>query len=136
MLLCTCLCILSMGLGGVQLFLGKSVHNQRIERMWRDVYEGVLSFYHVRFHHLESVHLLDPSNALYLFCLHFVYIPRINQHLTSWREVWIKHPMRTEHNLTPEQLWTSGLQTIATSRNHIANEVFENMRGTCKFSYS
>lgn len=26
--------------------VGKSVHNQCIERLWRDVYEGVLGFYH------------------------------------------------------------------------------------------
>lgn len=24
---------------------GKSTHNQRIERLWRDVYEGVVSFF-------------------------------------------------------------------------------------------
>ena len=35
--------------------------------------------------------------------------------------------MRSEHNLSPEQLWTSGLQRIATSNSHIANEVFEDI---------
>lgn len=35
--------------------------------------------------------------------------------------------MRTEHNLTPVQLWTSCLQGIATFSNHIASEVFENI---------
>ena len=34
--------------------------------------------------------------------------------------------MRTEHNLSPEQLWTSGLLRIATN-SHIANEVFEDI---------
>ena len=45
----------------------------------------------------------------------------------SRKEAWAKHPMRSEHNLSPEQLWTSGLQRIAGSSSHIAKEVFENI---------
>ena len=107
------------------VIVGRSVHNQRIERMWRDVYQGVLGYFHDLFYHLESVGMLDPMNDLHLFCLHTVFIPRINCHLESWKQAWAKHPMRSEHNLSPEQLWTSGLQRIARSTSHIAREVFE-----------
>ena len=101
--------------GRSTVIVGKSVHNQHIERMWRDVYEGVLGFYYTLFSHLESVNMLDPNNAQHLICLHSVYIPRINRYLQEWQEAWLKHHMRTEHNLSPEQLWTSGLLHLAVS---------------------
>ena len=115
------------GPGRSTVIVGKSVHNQRVERMWRDVHTGVLDFYYGIFSHLESIHMLNPDNALHLFRLHIIYLPRINRHLKTWQEAWIKHPMRTEHNLSPEQLWTSGLQRIAASGSHIAKEIFEDI---------
>ena len=62
-----------------------------------------------------------------IFCLHYVFIPRINEHLKAWKEAWDKHPLRSEHNFTPEQLWTAGLQHVAGCMNNIAKEVFECM---------
>ena len=80
------------------------------------------------FNYLETIQLLDPNNEVDLFCLHQVFIPCINRHLESWNQAWIKHPMRSEHNLSPEQLWTAGLQDmpmeIATC---ISREVFEDL---------
>lgn len=60
---------------------GRSVHNQRIERLWRDVFVGcTYVFYHL-FYHMESSGVLDPTNELHLFALHFVFVPRINENL-------------------------------------------------------
>ena len=33
---------------------GRSVHNQRIERLWRDVFNGCLSRYHELFYPIEN----------------------------------------------------------------------------------
>ena len=49
--------------------------------MWRDVYQGVLGLYYNLFHYLESTHMVDPNCDVHLYCLHYVFIPRINDHL-------------------------------------------------------
>lgn len=55
--------------------IGKSTHNQRIERLWRDVFQGCLSlFYHI-FNNLEMNSLLDPDNNVHMWSLHmFIYL--------------------------------------------------------------
>ena len=71
--------------------------------------------------------MVDPDNDLHLFCLHNVFIPRINRHLNLWKEAWVRHPMRSEHNLSPEQLWTASLLSIGSSGSHVAREAFEDI---------
>ena len=52
---------------------GKSVHNQRIECLWHDVFSTCLSsFYHI-FYSLEDNQLPCPSNEIELFGLHYIF---------------------------------------------------------------
>lgn len=106
------------------LVIGKSTHNQRIERLWRDVFEGVLVLFYQLFYDMERCAILDASNDLHLWCLHFVFIPLINRHMSNWRNAWVRHPMRSERNRTPMQLWIMGLNNVRGTETTISREVF------------
>ena len=77
---------------------GASVHNTRIERLWRDVFSGVTYNFVRIFNMLEDKGILDPTNPTDIFCLHYVYIPRINAALTSFKNTWNRHGLSSEHN--------------------------------------
>lgn len=87
---------------------GRSVHNQRIERLWRDLFCGCLHLYYNLFYAMEHCGMLDPSNELHLFSLHFVYLPRINQTLQLFAQGHNRAPISTERGKSPLQLWISG----------------------------
>ena len=90
---------------------GRSVHNQRIERLWRDVFSGCLHVFYHLFYDLEECEMLDASNELHLFALHFVYIPRINQNLKLFTQGHNRAPISTERGKSPLQLWIRGTTT-------------------------
>ena len=96
--------------------VGSSVHNQRIERLWRDMHECVTSLYYRLFHFMEQYDLLDPTDEQHLFALHYVYIPRINKALSHFTEGWNHHPMRTTHQKSPHQLFTAGALLLRHSQ--------------------
>lgn len=90
----------------------RSVHNQRIERLWRDLYSGCVCFFYTFFRSLESLTLLDPDDLLDIYALHFAFLPIIQGQLDTFRDGWSHHPLRTERNRTPMQLWILGLNSM------------------------
>ena len=68
------------------VIVGSSVHNQRIERHNRAVNEQVYARFKADFYQLEREDLLDPLNDVDLFCLHYVYLTRINKVL---KNLWL-----------------------------------------------
>ena len=51
------------------LIWGSSAHNQRIERLWRDVFTKVLDRYYKLFSHMETEGILDIGNGIHMFAL-------------------------------------------------------------------
>ncbi|XP_073718079.1 uncharacterized protein [Misgurnus anguillicaudatus] len=84
---------------------GRSVHNQRIERLWRDVYEHVLSmFYHI-FYNMETEERLNPDSETDIFALHWSFAPHLQRHLAFFKDAWNNHSIRTAGSQSPIQLW-------------------------------
>ncbi|XP_049421763.1 uncharacterized protein zgc:174680 isoform X2 [Epinephelus fuscoguttatus] len=96
------------GTGRGSFIAGKSVHNQRVERLWRDLWSVICQYYNV-LHGLEEDGFLDISNAVHLYCVGYVFIPRLRADLHHFTESWNCHPLCTEGNLTPNQLWMIGM---------------------------
>ena len=96
---------------------GSLVHNQRIERLWRDVFRGVTFQYYKLFYGLEVLGILDPLNHVHLYALHVVYIPRINRSLQIFRQGWNNHGMSRIKGSSPLQLFTLGIAKLQASGN-------------------
>ena len=89
--------------------VGSSTQNQRIERLWRDVFRTVAHIFYYTFQSMEEAGIVDRNNNIHLFCLDFIFLPRINRVLESFVEAWNLHPIRTERNWSPVQMWTNGM---------------------------
>ncbi|KAK5918668.1 hypothetical protein CgunFtcFv8_003411 [Champsocephalus gunnari] len=53
--------------------------------------------------------LLDVSSREDIFAVHMTFLPKRKGDLEAFVEGWNNHPLRTERNRTPEQLWHTGM---------------------------
>ncbi|KAA8577807.1 hypothetical protein FQN60_001058 [Etheostoma spectabile] len=71
-------------------------------------------------HRVDTVGIVSRMAELrsaHLFCCHYVFIPRLQAQLDVFTDGWDNHPLSTERNLTPNQLWYMGLQQNSEEYN-------------------
>lgn len=76
---------------------GSSIHNQCIERHNRSINEQELLGFKEEFYHLD--------NYTDIFCLDYIYIPRINRRISEFIEAHNNHGVSTESSNTPAQIF-------------------------------
>ena len=107
---------------------GTSTQNQRIERLWRDVFRCVSSTFYYLFQSMISNGVLNTECRLHMFVLHYVFLPRINHSLILFSEAWNNHPLRTERNKSPSQIWQNGMvdvrnRNLVTTQNIVDDNI-------------
>ena len=108
------------------MITGSSVHNQRIERLWRDMHRSVTVLYYKLFYFMEHHDILDKLNEYHLWALHYVFLPRINKALEEFVNSWNNHPIRTAGHKSPHQLFTAGALLLQNSQL-AAMDFFDNV---------
>ncbi|KAJ3318838.1 hypothetical protein HDU76_000710 [Blyttiomyces sp. JEL0837] len=83
---------------GAHIF-GKSTHNQRIERLNKDLNEKIFS-------RLEDSGWLDSESDLDMWVLHYIYLPRLNRSLSNFANHYNNHKIRTMGSRTPLQIFS------------------------------
>ena len=107
--------------GEYGVICGKSVQNQRVERLNGEINRHVNRPFSEIFQDLELRGELNPKNDVDLFCLHFVYLPRINRAIEEFAASYNCHSLSSERNATPLQLFWANQGLIELHRGH---EVF------------
>lgn len=103
---------------------GRSVHNQRIERLWVDLWNGCINVYYDLFYFMERNGLLDRENEVHIFLLHYVFLPRIQRSIEQFIEQWNSHQLRTEHQYSPLQMFVKRSLELYGTTNTAVQDIF------------
>ena len=67
------------GPGRGSFITSRSVHNTRIERLWRDVFQSCIVQYYNLFKDMEEAQLFDIDDKRHIFCLQLIFLPKISE---------------------------------------------------------
>ena len=64
-----------------------------------------------------------PSNETHLYVLQMVYVDLVNLALKEFSDQWNSHPISTETNYSPRQLWVAGMVSQSNSTSTAVQDV-------------
>lgn len=76
------------------------------------MFVGCIHTCHTLVYTMEEAGILDHENNSDLFCLHYIFLPRINEQLHHFKESYRHH---RAGNQSPYQLWVRGLTAASNS---------------------
>ena len=77
---------------------------------------------------MEQNGILEPTNIIDLFSLHYIFCPRIYHQLSLFVEVWNHRPLCTEENWTSQQIRVNGMISQDNAKNTAVRDIFEEDR--------
>ncbi|KAG5649579.1 hypothetical protein H0H81_003004 [Sphagnurus paluster] len=90
---------------------GRSVHNIRIEKLWRDLTLGFGAKWKSFFQTLEMHDGLDVDSDAHIWLLHVLFLSDINIDALNWANAWNNHIMsiRNERQRSPRDMFVFGI---------------------------
>ncbi|KAK0490172.1 hypothetical protein EDD18DRAFT_1080622 [Armillaria luteobubalina] len=100
---------------------GRSMHNTRVERMWRDTTVAFSNKWKGFFYVLEGSHLLNLLLNQHVWLLHFLFLGKIDGDCQKWANHWNNHKLSLHGcSASPLQIWMeSQLLHRARSLEHL-----------------